>query len=31
MNAYHALAASYDRLTGDVEYEKIVEAYLELE
>ena len=27
MNAYHALAASYDRLTGDVEYEKIVDFY----
>ena len=27
MNAYHALAASYDRLTGDVEYEKSVDFY----
>lgn len=27
MNAYHALAASYDRLTGDVEYDKIVAFY----
>ena len=27
MNAYHALAASYDRLTNDVDYEKIVEFY----
>ncbi len=34
MGAYHALAASYDRLTGDVEYARIVEFYhriLELE
>lgn len=27
MNAYHALAASYDRLTNDVNYEKIVDFY----
>ncbi len=27
MNAYHALAASYDRLTNDVDYEKIVAFY----
>ncbi len=27
MNAYHALAASYDRLTNDVDYKKIVAFY----
>ena len=27
MNAYHQLAASYDRLTNDVDYEKIVDFY----
>ena len=27
MNAYHALAASYDRLTADVDYEAIVTFY----
>ncbi len=27
MNAYHALAANYDRLTSDVDYEKIVAFY----
>ncbi len=27
MNAYHALANSYDRLTNDVDYEKIVAFY----
>ncbi len=27
MNAYHALAASYDRLTSDVDYERIVAFY----
>ena len=27
MNAYHALAASYDRLTNDVDYEAIVALY----
>ncbi len=27
MDAYHALAASYDRLTNDVDYEKIVAFY----
>lgn len=27
MNAYHALATSYDRLTNDVDYEKIVSFY----
>ncbi len=27
MNAYHALAQSYDRLTNDVDYEKIVDFY----
>ncbi len=27
MNAYHALAQSYDRLTNDVDYGKIVEFY----
>ena len=27
MNAYHALAASYDRLTSDVDYEAVVAFY----
>ena len=27
MNAYHALAQSYDRLTRDVDYEKTVAFY----
>ena len=30
MNAYHALASSYDRLTSDVDYEKIVDFYHEI-
>ena len=30
MNAYHNLAASYDRLTNDVDYRKIVEFYHEI-
>ena len=30
MNAYHALANSYDRLTNDVNYEKIVAFYYEI-
>ena len=30
MNAYHALAASYDRLTNDVDYEKIVAFYQQI-
>ena len=30
MNAYHALAASYDRLTNDVDYEATVEFYMEI-
>jgi len=30
MDAYHALAASYDRLTNDVDYEATVEFYLEI-
>lgn len=30
MNAYHALAASYDRLTNDVDYEATVEFYSEI-
>ena len=30
MNAYHALAESYDRLTGDVDYGKTVEFYRQL-
>ena len=30
MNAYHALAASYDRLTNDVDYEAIVAFYHEI-
>ena len=30
MNAYHALAESYDRLTGDVDYRATVEFYRQL-
>ena len=30
MNAYHALAASYDRLTNDVDYAGVVEFYEEI-
>ena len=30
MNAYHALAASYDRLTNDVEYSKVVDFYFQI-
>ena len=30
MNAYHALAASYDRLTNDVDYEAIVAFYQQI-
>ena len=30
MNAYNALAASYDRLTNDVDYEAIVDFYFEI-
>ncbi len=30
MNAYHNLAASYDRLTGDVDYEKILAFYQQI-
>ena len=30
MNAYHALAASYDRLTGDVDYAAVVDFYLQI-
>ena len=30
MNAYHALAASYDRLTNDVDYEATVEFYTQI-
>ena len=30
MNAYHALAASYDRLTGDVDYAAVVAFYNEI-
>ena len=30
MNAYHALAASYDRLTNDVDYTGVVEFYEEI-
>lgn len=30
MNAYHALAASYDRLTNDVDYEATVDFYLQI-
>lgn len=30
MDAYHALAASYDRLTNDVDYEATVEFYMQI-
>ena len=30
MDAYHALAASYDRLTNDVDYRATVDFYLEI-
>ena len=30
MNAYHALAVSYDRLTNDVQYEKVVDFYMQI-
>ena len=30
MEAYHALAASYDRLTNDVDYEATVDFYMEI-
>ena len=30
MDAYHALAASYDRLTNDVDYQATVDFYLEI-
>ena len=30
MNAYHALADSYDRLTNDVDYEATVAFYYEI-
>ena len=30
MDAYHALAASYDRLTNDVDYEATVQFYMEI-
>jgi len=30
MNAYHALAASYDRLTSDVDYKAVVDFYREI-
>lgn len=30
MNAYHALASSYDRLTSDVDYEATVDFYFEI-
>ncbi len=30
MNAYHELAASYDRLTSDVDYEATVEFYMQI-
>ena len=30
MDAYHALAASYDRLTNDVDYKATVEFYMEI-
>ena len=30
MDAYHALAASYDRLTGDVDYAAVVNFYMQI-
>ena len=30
MNAYHALAASYDRLTSDVDYAAVVKFYQQI-
>ena len=30
MNAYHALAASYDRLTSDVDYKAVVDFYWQI-
>ena len=30
MNAYHALAASYDRLTNDVDYGSTVDFYMQI-
>ena len=30
MNAYHALAVSYDRLTGDVDYKAVVDFYRQI-
>jgi len=30
MDAYHALAASYDRLTNDVDYSKVVDFYFQI-
>lgn len=30
MNAYHALALSYDRLTNDVDYNKVVDFYFQI-
>ena len=30
MDAYHALAASYDRLTNDVDYEATVDFYMQI-
>lgn len=30
MNAYHELAASYDRLTNDVDYEAVVDFYMQI-
>ena len=30
MNAYHALADSYDRLTNDVDYSKVVDFYFQI-
>ena len=30
MDAYHALAASYDRLTNDVDYAAVVDFYLQI-
>lgn len=30
MNAYHALAASYDRLTNDVDYSQVVDFYFRI-
>ena len=30
MDAYHALAVSYDRLTNDVDYQAVAEFYMQI-